>query len=99
MALCLLSGSAGASTVDTGKVGRLYVQSTGAIAIQLDSGFTNATAASQCPSASGWAGHLSADAVLKSVLIAAKSTGQTIAVTVDGCETTGWFKIVDVYVN
>jgi len=83
---------------DTGKVTRVFVNPAGAIAVQIEGGFQHAVADEQCVSNNGWAGHGNADSVLKSAILAAKASGQSITVTTEGCNG-GWFKIKDLYIN
>jgi hypothetical protein len=97
--LCLMSSKVFAGySQDEGEVTRIYVSPQGAIALQLKNGFPNAKSTNQCPQNNGWAGLSTADSVLKSVIITAKSTGQELTVTVEGCNG-AWFKIKDIYLN
>ena len=94
--------AASAYIQDTGKIKTLYVNASGGVAIQLDTGFAKANIDGQCPAVSphGFGGNITADATFKSALLAAKAAQQTISVTIQGCEASGaWFKIIDVYVN
>ncbi|MCE9687760.1 hypothetical protein LZP73_16390 [Shewanella sp. AS16] len=83
---------------DIGEVSQVFVNPQGAIAIKLKNGFPNAVQTKQCEGNNGWAGLSESDAVLKSVIIVAKSSGQILTVTIDGCNG-GWFKIRDLYLN
>ena len=83
---------------DSNQVHRVYVTPDGAIALQLKGGFPKANEAKQCPGNKGWAGLRIADPILKSVIIAAKSSGQRLTVTTQGCEG-AWIKILDLYLN
>lgn len=101
---CLLPVMANAQTYsqDTGKVSELYVSSSGSFAIKLDGGFVQADADNQCSTvgSTGWAGHAAADPLLKSAVLTAKTSGQTVTVTIQGCEASGgWFKLMDLYVQ
>lgn len=99
--LSLLSFQALANhSEDTGEVSRVFVNPQGAIALKLKNGFLNAEKSNQCSATNrnGWAGLSNADPVLKSVIIAAKSSSQTLTVTIEGCNG-GWYKIKDLYLN
>ena len=89
-----------AGTEDIGTVVELFTTPTGGIAIHLSNGFPNAVAAGECTTSNGWAGHLTADPVLKAALLSAKATGQTVRVAISGCEGSGaWWKIEAVYLE
>ncbi|WP_163835762.1 hypothetical protein [Spartinivicinus ruber] len=97
--ICMLLCSANALakySQDTGKIKEVYVSYGGAIAILLDRPFANAISTNQCPSSNAYAGNTSADPALKSAILTAKSSGQTVRVTIEGCDS-GWFKIIDIY--
>ena len=83
---------------DTGIITKLYASAYGGIAVQIDTGFVDAITDNQCPTNNGWAGNNSADSVLKSAILAAKTTGEPITITTLGCDG-GWIKIVDVYLE
>lgn len=83
---------------DTGNVSRIYVTPGGSIAFKLQGGFPNAVETSQCLNNNGWAGHFTADPVLKSAILTAKATGYSIIVTLEGCEGR-WFKVKDIYIK
>ncbi|PNQ53596.1 hypothetical protein C1141_20435, partial [Vibrio agarivorans] len=83
-------------STDSNQVHRVYVTPDGAIALQLKGGFPRANEAKQCPGNNGWAGLRTGDPVLKSVIIAAKSSGQSLTVTTLGCEG-AWIKILNLY--
>lgn len=83
---------------DTGIVSQVYVSPNGAIALKLKGGFPNATSSVQCENNNGWAGLKLADPVIQSVIIAAKTSGQNLRVTISGCEGR-WFKIIDLYLK
>lgn len=91
------SVSAGYSQ-DSGVVSNVFVTPSGLIALKLDQGFPNAQTSNQCPGNNGWAGHKSADPILKSAILMAKASGGQISVIVEGCEG-AWFKIKDIYLN
>ena len=86
---------------DTGKITTLFASQSGSIAITLDGGFPNATAASQCPTSSnGWAGNAQPSNTLKAALMMAKATNATVTITTQGCEGNGgWLKIIDMYIK
>ncbi|PAJ71624.1 hypothetical protein CJF42_25735 [Pseudoalteromonas sp. NBT06-2] len=96
--LLAFSGGALAYSQDTEGVSRVFVTPQGSIALQLKGGFPKAIETNQCQTNNGWAGLKTSDPVLKSVIIAAKSSGQKLTVTIEGCEGT-WFKIKDLYMN
>ncbi|KUI98088.1 hypothetical protein [Vibrio sp. MEBiC08052] len=81
---------------DTGTVSKVYVSPSGSIALLLHEGYPNAVRSGQCASSNGWAGVSNADGAFKSVILAAKTAGQKLTVTINGCEG-GWFKIQDLY--
>ncbi len=83
---------------DTGQVARIYATPQGAIALKLNGGFPNAIKTDQCPINNGWAGLNTSEPVLQSVIIAAKSSGQPLTVSIKGCEGK-WFKIREIYMN
>jgi len=83
---------------DAGIVTRVFVSSGGEIAIQIEGGFKDSIADGQCASNNGWAGHSSADPVLKAAILAAKASGQSLTVTTEGCNG-AWFKVKDLYIN
>ncbi|TRY33403.1 hypothetical protein [Aliiglaciecola sp. M165] len=83
---------------DSGIVSQVYVNPNGSIALKLESGFPNALSSNQCENNNGWAGLSASDPVVKSVIIAAKTSGQTLKVTIEGCEGR-WFKIKDLYLQ
>lgn len=85
-------------TQDAGKIKTFYANASGGFALQLDVGFPNAQAGGQCTTNNGWAGNSTADPILKSTLLAAKASQQTVNVTIQGCDGS-WYKIIDVYVN
>ena len=62
-----------AGSDDTGTVVELFTTPTRGIAIHLSNGFPNALAAGECTMSNGWAGHLTADPVLKAALLSAKA--------------------------
>lgn len=100
VAVCL--PVAGASSLDTGKVKVFYASGAGAIGVILDSGYPNAQSSGQCVTANdgGWGGSTTADPILKSTLLAAKASQQSVTIVIQGCEMGGnWYKITDVYVN
>jgi hypothetical protein len=85
---------------DSGHITQLYVSDSGTIAILLDGGFPNSVAASQCPTANGFAGSTTANNSLKAALMTAKATGSAVAVTTQGCDANGgWIKITEVYIK
>ena len=90
-----------AGSSDVGTISRLYVDSSGIMAIQLNNGFPNAVSSSQCPSSNGWA-YLQPEAPteLKSVLLAAKATQSQVSISIWGCEPNGTSLILGaVYVD
>lgn len=105
-AVIVLLGSAGVSTAsgqasqDAGRISELYVNAPGAIAVQLDSGFPNASAANQCPTNNGWAGVDAAiNPSLKAALLLAKATNSNVIVSTQGCLGGAWLNVVDVYLK
>ena len=97
--LFLMSSKAFAGySQDSGEVTRVYVTPHGAIAFQLKNGFPNANSTNQCPGNNGWAGLSTSDSVLKTVIITAKSSGQTLTVALEGCNG-DWFKIKSIFLN
>jgi hypothetical protein len=89
-------------TQDSGKISSLYANAGGSVAVKLDSGFLNAVAGNQCSNIgpNGWAGNNAADPLLKSALLAAKTSNQNVVLTVQGCESGGaWFKLIDIYLK
>ncbi len=102
--LCLVPTILNAQTYsqDSGTITSMYVSQAGSVAVKLDGGFPNASSQNQCATANtnGWSGNSSADPVLKSALLAAKSSKQPVVVTTLGCEGGGtWYKIIDIYIN
>ncbi|MDW6005373.1 hypothetical protein [Vibrio mangrovi] len=91
-------GNAASYSQDTGSVSQVYVSPSGSIALLLQGGYPNAVSSRQCPSSNGWAGVSNADGAFKSVILAAKTSGQKLTVTINGCEG-GWFKIQDLYLQ
>jgi hypothetical protein len=89
-----------APSYDYGTISQLYTA--GNLAVLLPTGYPNAAASSQCPTANGWAG-VSADpanATIKAVLMMAKATGSPVTIVIDGCAEGGaWYRIVNVYVQ
>lgn len=83
---------------DSGKVTRVFATAGGAFAVQIKGGFHNAIANSECVTNNGWAGHSSADPVLKSGILAAKASNQSITVITEGCNGS-WLKIRSIYIN
>jgi len=96
--LLTLSATCYGYTTDSGKISRVYVNPKGAIALQLDNGFPNANSNNECPSNHGWAGLAETDPVMKSAILAAKASGQSITVRLEGCIGV-WIKIMDMYLN
>lgn len=92
--------SLGAAT-DSGKVKAFFAGPNGMVAIQLDNGFPNAKANGVCSSASGaWAGSTTADPILKSALLAAKTSESQVTVTLNGCDSGGlWYKVENIFIN
>jgi len=97
-ALLTLSASCYGHTPDSGKISRVYVNPTGAIALQLDNGFPNANSNNECPSNNGWAGLAETDPVMKSAIIAAKTSGQSVLLNLEGC-VGRWLRIKEMYLN
>lgn len=89
---------AAALSADTGTVERVFASTEGSIAVRLNGGFPQANADNQCPGNNGWAGIQVSDGVIKSTIIAAKASGQTLTVITNGCED-GWLKIKHLYLN
>lgn len=88
------------ATNDTGIVQEIYIDEGGAVAIKLVEGFPNSVVASECSTNNGYAGNLAADSALKAALLAAKATGSTVVVSIDGCDAGGaWLKVVAVYIK
>ncbi|TQV74920.1 hypothetical protein FLL45_08145 [Aliikangiella marina] len=86
---------------DTGKVANLYVTPGGTIAFKLSggrAGIPNAVAKFSCTTNGGWIGHETMKPIFESAILAAKTAGNEITVTIDGCEG-GWFKVKDIYFN
>jgi len=81
---------------DDGVISELFASSNGAIAIKLKGGFPNSS--DQCESFNGWAGNFDADPILKSALLAAKATGDTVTLSIAGCEG-DWIKVHAVYIK
>ncbi len=93
-----LSINAANYSQDTGTVSKVYVSPSGSIALLLNNGYPNAVSSGQCAGSNGWAGVTNADGAFKSVILAAKTSGQKLTVTINGCEG-GWFKIQDLYLQ
>ena len=85
-------------SADTSKVERIFASTEGSIAVRLNGGFPQANADKQCPGNNGWAGIVVSDGVIKSTIIAAKASGQTLTVVTNGCEG-DWLKINNLYLN
>ena len=101
-AVLSLSATAYATSTDAGKISEVYVPAYGTtVAIKLQNGFTNANAANECAGNNGFAGLFgTAPEVFTKVLTAAKISGSSVTVTTGGCEgTTGWLKILNVYIQ
>ncbi|WNJ97565.1 hypothetical protein RND59_20430 [Vibrio ruber] len=91
-----ISANAANYSQDTGIVSNVFVTPSGAIALQLSQGYPNAVSSGQCTKSNGWAGVSNADGAFKSVILAAKTAGQKLTVTINGCEG-NWFKVQDIY--
>ena len=93
-------GYAFAYSQDTGTISQLYATPGGAIALKLSNGFVHANETGQCLANNGFAGlsATNASAYFKDALLAAKSFGKQVTVSISGCEGS-WFKISDVYIN
>jgi len=91
----IFSNMAFSATTDVGTVSQVYVSYAGHIAVKLNEGIPNITAAGECSGAT-WVGRYTADPVMKSVLIAAKASGAKVTVSASGCEG-GWAKLLGVY--
>jgi len=87
-----------AYTSDTGKVSRVYTSPSGAIAFQIVGGFKKADESGECENNNGWAGLVETDSFLKSLILAAKLSGQSVTVALEGCQGS-WIKIKDIYLN
>lgn len=81
------------TSLDIGAVDRLKVDDMGAVAISISGGFTQANADDQCGAGvtATWAALSSSisgadTAFLKSVLLAAKSSGDDIDILTEGCQ-------------
>ncbi|CAK3815776.1 MULTISPECIES: hypothetical protein [Vibrio] len=85
-------------SVDSGKVERIFASTEGSIAVSINGGFPQANADKQCPGNNGWAGINVSDGVIKSTIIAAKASGQTLTVVTGGCEDS-WLKIKHLYLE
>lgn len=96
--LLTLSATCYGYTADFGKISRIYVTPAGSIALQLDNGFPNANSNNECPSNNGWAGLTETDPVMKSAIIAAKTSGQSVLVNLEGC-VGRWLRIKEMYLN
>lgn len=89
-----------AASADEGVIQELYVENGGSIAVKLEGGFPNSIAANECSSASGWAGALTPDPVVKSALLMAKASRAPVSLSISGCEAGGgWLKLNAVYVK
>lgn len=101
--LMVMASQCVAYSQDSGVIGKVYVSSIGGIAITLQGGFSNATAAQECPGNNGFAGMPAgsgADPLLKSAILAAKASGQNVTVTTEGCEAGGnWLKLTGIYLD
>ena len=89
-----------AASSDEGTISQMYVSASGNVAIQLTNGFSNSIANNECPGFNGWAGNTAADPMLKSALLAAKSSGSNVMLTISGCMAgTVWLKIIAAYIK
>ena len=88
-----------AGTAEEGVISELYIDEAGNIAVKLNGGYP--TASGECPGNNGWAGNTSADPTMKSALLAAKATGNTVSLSISGCDSVSstWLKINAVYVK
>lgn len=91
---------ANASSQDEGKITSFYSDIHGTVAFLLDSGFVNGKSI-ECPQTNGFAAlNPNAPDVLKSLVLAAKSSNQTVVVVTDGCHANGvWLKIHSIYIK
>ncbi len=96
LTLIIISTFTHAGTSEAGIISELYVNDLGHIAVKLQGGFPNAE--KECPEHNGWAGNSSADPALKSALLAAKTTGATVSLSIYGCDG-GWLKVRGIYVR
>ena len=89
------------SATDSGIVKAFFAGPSGMVAIQLDNGFPNAKAGGVCASSPGlWAGSTAADPILKSAMLAAKTSGAHVSVTLNGCDSSGlWHKVENIFIN
>jgi len=85
---------------DSGRIEKIYLAGESTIAVRLDGGFPNATATGTCPTASYWAGKLTAEKSLIASLMSAKASGQKVTMGISGCDGNGgWFRISDLYLS
>jgi hypothetical protein len=96
----LMTSVSYAGANDQGIISELYVDDAGNMAIQLENGFPQAVARSECATNNGWAGVTIDAPELKSVLLAAKATQSLVTVSIYGCASNGaWFNVRGVYVK
>ena len=95
--LTLFSCQLYAKATSSGKIATIYSTSSGAVALKLDVLF-NDNAIAQCPTYNGFAGvKHDADPILKSMLLAAFSSGKRVNLVIDGCFG-NWLNVVETFV-
>ncbi|WP_448567514.1 hypothetical protein [Thalassotalea ganghwensis] len=94
----MMATSAGAVSVDRGKIVQIYADNEGHVAIKLDTGFPDAELNGECPSYNGWVGlHAPNENLLKNIYHA-RETNSNVTVVTEGCEDTTWIKLKSVYI-
>ena len=95
--LVIFSFHVNAKAGSSGKVEVIYSTSSGTLALKLDSAFSDAAIA-ECSSYNGYAGVKSdSDPILKSMLLAAFSSGKRVTLVIDGCAGS-WLNVVETFV-
>ena len=96
--LVMTSSAAYGGGGEEGIISELYADADGNIAVKFAGGFPKAEAANKCSNYTGWAGNRNVAPILKSTLLAAKSSGSPVILAISGCDG-GWLKINAVYVK
>ncbi|WP_218420009.1 hypothetical protein [Alteromonas lipotrueae] len=95
--VALLTFQANAASDSSGKVKEVYSNQEGALALKLDSPFSEG-AVQECPQYNGFAGVApTADPILKSMLLAAFSTQKRVKLVINGCNG-NWLNIQSIFV-
>lgn len=95
--LCAINVNVYAQAISEGKIGQIYTNASGFLALRLDEPFSEASI-QECPDNNGYAGLQStADPILKSTLLAAFTSQKKVKLVINGCAGS-WLNIVQVYV-